>query len=74
MSGSWTDTVGHACALCGCLVNYVEVEPYGLVSKIAAGGFAENRRRKNGVSAKKLVVLFHERADKRRDVVERETP
>lgn len=23
---SWTDTVGHACALCGRLVNYIELE------------------------------------------------
>jgi len=60
---SWTDTVGHACVLCGCLVNYVEVER--LVSKFLPVDLRKIGREKT------LVILFHERLDKRRDVVER---
>ncbi|KAM0736767.1 hypothetical protein ACS0PU_006416 [Formica fusca] len=56
---SWTDTVGHACALCGCLVNYVELERPGCGVKTLRErerdtpmieGSTENLRRKNGVS------------------------
>lgn len=41
---SWADTVGHACALCGCLVNYVELERPGCGVKTLREREREMRR------------------------------
>lgn len=69
---SWTDTVGHACALCGRLVNYIELERWCQNSAVCRSWDLRWVDGKKSAypkeTASRQVCRFHERLEKRRDV------